>query len=89
MTTQKKKRCNTKSRKKKVNGKRLRQVKVDNSDDSDDLEENSEESDEDQVQYLFATESDCGERVVCEVGGVKVNWIVDSGAGVNVINRQT
>lgn len=83
-----KKRCNTKQRKKKVSEKRLRQVKANDSDDSDDREEDSEESD-DSVQYLFATEPERGEKVVCAVGGVKVSWVVDSGAGVNVINRQT
>lgn len=83
-----KKRCNTKQRKEKVSGKRLRQVKVDDSDDSEDREEDIEESD-DSVQYLFATELERGEKVVCAVGGVKVCWVVDSGAGVNVINRQT
>lgn len=87
-----KKRCNTK-KKKKVSDKGLRQVmmdlKVDDSDDSDDLEEDSDDSDTDQVKYLFATEPDSGEKVVCAVGGVKITWVVDSGAGVNVINRQT
>lgn len=63
--------------------------KVEDSDDSDDLEEDSEDSDSDRVQYLFATEPDCVEKVVCAVGGVKTTWVVDSGAGVNFINRQT
>lgn len=78
-----KKRCNTNPQKKK-NGddKRLRQVMADmrlaDSDDSDDTEDNSEEADE-EVQYLFATDPDSGEKVVCSVGGVKIEWVVDSG----------
>ncbi|XP_052561925.1 uncharacterized protein LOC128092329 [Culex pipiens pallens] len=87
-----KKRCNTK-RKNKVGEKLQRRVrvnqKVEDSDDSNDLEEDSEDSDSDRVQYLFATDPDCVEKVVCAVGGVKTTWVVDSGAGVNVINRQT
>lgn len=87
-----KKRCNTNPQKQKGRGdKRLRQVMTDmrvaDSDDSDDTGNNSEDSDE-EVQYLFATDPDKGEKVVCEVGGVKIEWVVDSGAGVNVITRQ-
>lgn len=87
-----KKRCNTK-RKKKLSKKRLRKMLADlssdGSEDSDFSEEESDGSYKDQVKYLFATDPARGEKVVCAVGGVKVTWVVDSGAGVNVINRQT
>ncbi|XP_038106874.1 uncharacterized protein K02A2.6-like [Culex quinquefasciatus] len=87
-------RCKTKTpRKKTRDDNRLRQVKEDprlaDSDDSDDVEYESEVSDDECVKYVFAAEPDCGEKVICEVGGVKIEWVVDSGAGVNVINRGT
>ena len=88
-----KKKCSTKKKKKRASDKSLQQVvaelRVNDTDDFEDSEEESGVSDEEQVHYLFATEPDCGEKVVCAVGGVKITWVVDSGAGVNVINRQT
>lgn len=88
-----KKRCKTKSRDSRTQQKdhRLRQVNTEGSVMNSDYSENSfEEADgEDNVQYLFAAEPDCGEKVTCAVGGVKIEWIVDSGAGVNVIDRKT
>ncbi|XP_055633159.1 uncharacterized protein LOC129773571 [Toxorhynchites rutilus septentrionalis] len=46
---------------------------------------------QDDVKYVFAASTDDtqGDKVVCSVGGVKINWIVDSGAGVNVIDSNT
>ncbi|XP_055632421.1 uncharacterized protein K02A2.6-like [Toxorhynchites rutilus septentrionalis] len=46
---------------------------------------------QDDVKYVFAASTDDtqGDKVVCSVGGVKIKWIVDSGAGVNVIDSNT
>lgn len=54
-------------------------------------EEGSDDSssDEESVNYVFATSPDDDDRVACKVGGVKLNWMVDSGAGVNVISEET
>lgn len=85
-----KKRCNTKKQKKKDWDKQRRQVVTD-SDSSDGSDKQSEDtdSDDESVRYLFATEPNEGAKVVCAVGGVPVQWVVDSGAGVNVIDRRT
>ncbi|XP_062557896.1 uncharacterized protein K02A2.6-like [Armigeres subalbatus] len=40
------------------------------------------------VQQIYATDTK-HEMVTCYVGGVKQNWIVDSGAHVNVVSRET
>lgn len=87
-----KKRCKTKStdRKNQRGSGRIRQVNVNQQpEDTNDGSSDSEESDEESVQYLFQAGPDFGEKVTVAVGGVKVDWIVDSGAGVNVINGRT
>uniref|UniRef100_A0AAG5CQI3 CCHC-type domain-containing protein n=1 Tax=Anopheles atroparvus TaxID=41427 RepID=A0AAG5CQI3_ANOAO len=45
--------------------------------------------DEECVQYVFATDAAKEADLKCTMGGVKLNWIVDSGAGVNVIDWET
>ncbi|XP_039444976.1 uncharacterized protein K02A2.6-like [Culex pipiens pallens] len=47
--------------------------------------------DQQEVRYVFAasTEDAAGEKVVCCIGGVKIKWVVDSGAGVNVMDNAT
>lgn len=58
--------------------------------DSDDSSNDAVEPQND-VKYIFAADTDGTqvEKVVCSVGGVKIKWIVDSGAGVNVIDSKT
>ncbi|XP_065079771.1 uncharacterized protein LOC135702672 [Ochlerotatus camptorhynchus] len=59
--------------------------------DSDDgaSENKAEQSDSDSdVQQINATGAE-HDMVTCYVGGVKLNWIVDSGAHVNVISLET
>ncbi|XP_038116888.1 uncharacterized protein LOC119769064 [Culex quinquefasciatus] len=82
-----KKRCNTKQRKKE--GKWRRQVMSDSYDSDDSKQQSGSDSEEENVQYLFAMEPVEEAKAVCTVGGVSVKWVVDSGAGVNVIDRQT
>ncbi|XP_062542458.1 uncharacterized protein K02A2.6-like [Armigeres subalbatus] len=45
------------------------------------------ESDSD-VCHIYATNEEQG-YVTCTTGGVKLNWVIDSGAHVNVISRNT
>lgn len=60
------------------------------SDDSDDSEQQSgSDSEEDSVRYLFPTEPAEEGKAVCAVGGVHIAWVIDSGAGLNVVDRQT
>lgn len=86
--------CKTKKQKKKVSGKGTRHATAKHhscdSDDSDDTEKQSgSDSDEDSVQYLFATDPIREGRAVCAVGDVPIEWVIDSGAGVNVVDRRT
>lgn len=54
----------------------------------DELEAEGLNEDDESVNYVFATNPDTEkEKVTCTVGGVKLGWIVDSGAGVNVISE--
>ncbi|XP_055613061.1 uncharacterized protein K02A2.6-like [Uranotaenia lowii] len=64
---------------------RVRQVRC--SDKSSSSGSDSEESDN-QLAQVYAAEL-ASDVVTCFVGGVKLNWVVDSGAHVNVINRET
>ncbi|XP_052567403.1 uncharacterized protein LOC128093730 [Culex pipiens pallens] len=83
--------CKTKKHKS-TKGKRLRQVTGrhgSDSEDSDELEQLSDDSEEESVQYLFATEPGRKGTVACTVGSVRTNLVIDSGAGVNVIDRRT
>ncbi|XP_058816753.1 uncharacterized protein LOC131680038 [Topomyia yanbarensis] len=66
---------------------KVRQI---NSDDStcDELEaEGSNDDDGESINYIFATNPDTNDTVTCKVGGVKLDWLVDSGASVNVISE--
>lgn len=65
--------------------KKLRQVVTEDS-DSDESEEQHDESDDESVNYVFATSSENIDMAPCKVGGVQLNWMIDSGAGVNVIS---
>ena len=87
-----KKCCKTKSgnSSKQQNDHRLRQINTDgNRTNVEDSDSSRDEEDEGSIQYLFAAEPDCCEKVTCAVGGIKLDWLVDSGAGVNVIDRRT
>ncbi|XP_058449428.1 uncharacterized protein K02A2.6-like [Malaya genurostris] len=95
--------CRTKEakyKKKEKFKKKIRQLdETDSEDDEDQTEvEGGQSSDEsecthqaNQVQtirkHIFAIDSDKSVKINCAVGGVKLSWIVDSGAGVNVINE--
>ncbi|XP_029717333.2 uncharacterized protein K02A2.6-like [Aedes albopictus] len=73
--------------------KKNRVLQVRESDDDDDLTNGSAdepvESDSDSdVQQICATGTE-HDKVTCYIGGVKQNWIVDSGAHVNVVSRGT
>nr|XP_019931454.2 uncharacterized protein LOC109621780 [Aedes albopictus] len=73
-----KKRCKTKhqNRNRQRDSGRIREVKLgQQSEDSDDGVSDSEQSDE--------------QCVTCAMGGVKIEWVVDSGARVKVINQTT
>lgn len=50
--------------------------------------EDSENDDDSDVCNIYATSTEQG-VVTCYTGGVKLNWVVDSGAHVNVISRRT
>ncbi|XP_062714057.1 uncharacterized protein K02A2.6-like [Aedes albopictus] len=58
--------------------------------DSDDSSSDATETRHD-VKYVFAADTDDtqAEKVICSIGGVKIKWIVDSGAGINVIDDDT
>lgn len=43
---------------------------------------------ENEIKQVCSTTPD-RDTVTCITGGVKLNWTVDSGAAVNVINRTT
>ncbi|XP_058816593.1 uncharacterized protein K02A2.6-like [Topomyia yanbarensis] len=84
-----KKMCKTKSANRSGSSKhRVQQVK--NCDDSATDSSGSEiESDsDDDVQNVYAT-STVADKVTCFVGGIKLHWVIDSGAHVNVITRRT
>ncbi|XP_058828590.1 uncharacterized protein LOC131688402 [Topomyia yanbarensis] len=51
-------------------------------------ESTPDDSSEEEVQHVYAAGS-VSEKVTCFVGGVKLDWVIDSGAHVNVINRVT
>lgn len=58
--------------------------------DSDDSASEIAELQKD-VKYVFAANTDDAQegKVICSVGGVKIKWVVDSGAGVNVVDSKT
>ncbi|XP_058449424.1 uncharacterized protein K02A2.6-like [Malaya genurostris] len=64
----------------------------DNSDESSPVEDSECETDvegsETDVQQINTT-GVSHDKVTCYIGGVKLDWIVDSGAHVNVISRKT
>lgn len=66
---------------------KVNQLASENSDESDNGSEVP--SDEENIHYVFAMNPDNDDRVTCKVGGVKLDWMVDSGAGVNVISEET
>ncbi|XP_055613034.1 uncharacterized protein LOC129759582 [Uranotaenia lowii] len=75
--------CKTKTRSSREKSRRVRSIQKD--------EAVGGEEDEYDEKFVFAAGSDevGGENVVCCVGGVKMKWIVDSGAAVNVIDSET
>lgn len=89
--------CNTKSRSSKQ--KKVHQIDRESAvggaeelyDSDDSTSNHQEDHDQEELKYVFAAETDNlgGEKVVCSVGGVKIKWVVDSGAGVNVIDHGT
>lgn len=87
-----KKMCKTKavnrssSRKQDARVRKVEQT-VKSSSDSSEYESDEEEDDLD-VQQIF-TAGEKHDKVTCYTGGVKLDWIVDSGAQVNVISRKT
>ncbi|XP_055623134.1 uncharacterized protein LOC129766585 [Toxorhynchites rutilus septentrionalis] len=85
--------CKTKpknSRKNKEGGKKkVRQIVSDNSDTEEEECRDSTSEDGNNVNFVFATNPDQNEMVKCKIGGVKLNWTIDSGAGVNVISSET
>lgn len=90
--------CKTKSKehagqrtKEKSNRRRnkVRQVTSDDSNSDQCDVEDSNCDDDESVNYVFATNPNTGDKVTCTVGGVKLAWLVDSGAGVNVISEST
>lgn len=85
-----KKMCNTKPKSGKVPRKpKIRQVQAANDSVSDSSSEEAEQEDsDDDVQQVYATGSGL-DKTTCFVGGVKMEWIIDSGAHVNVITRGT
>ncbi|XP_055590264.1 uncharacterized protein K02A2.6-like [Uranotaenia lowii] len=88
--------CKTKTkntRKKKFAGKekrrksKVRQVVSDDSVTEEDQDSTSDE--EEPLNYVFATNPDQSDLAKCKIGGVKLSWTIDSGAGVNVISSDT
>ncbi|XP_055622583.1 uncharacterized protein K02A2.6-like [Toxorhynchites rutilus septentrionalis] len=78
------------SRKNKEGGKKkVRQIVSDNSDTEEEECRDSTSEDGNNVNFVFATNPDQNEMVKCKIGGVKLNWTIDSGAGVNVISSET
>ncbi|XP_062709152.1 uncharacterized protein K02A2.6-like [Aedes albopictus] len=65
--------------------KKLRQVVADES-GSEESEDNYDETDDESVHYVFAMNSDGSNSASCKVGGVQIDWMIDSGAGANVIS---
>ncbi|XP_062540761.1 uncharacterized protein K02A2.6-like [Armigeres subalbatus] len=77
----------------KQRNKRIRQVGEEASGGQESTYDSDDEStgDATEVKYVFAADTDNSqaEKVVCSIGGVKIKWIVDSGAGINVIDNNT
>ncbi|XP_053698782.1 uncharacterized protein K02A2.6-like [Sabethes cyaneus] len=65
--------------------KQIRQVK---STGNQSTESDTESSSDDDVQNVYAVNSVSG-KVTCFVGGVKMDWVIDSGAHANVISKRT
>lgn len=74
--------CKTKKGRKADQKSEVRQVKVPES------ERESDSSSDDDVQHVYAAGS-VPEKVTCFVGGIKLDWVVDSGAHVNVVSNDT
>lgn len=85
-----KKMCKTKSAKRGILQKKNRVRQVKDSDDSATDSPGSEiDSDsDDDVQNVYAAGT-VADKVTCFVGGIKLDWVIDSGAHVNVITRRT
>lgn len=83
-----KKMCKTKSNARKLhqNKPKVHQVRETAGNVSDSSEADGEDSDD--VQQVYSTNSGL-DKTTCFVGGVKMEWIIDSGAHVNVITRGT
>lgn len=64
--------------------KKIQQVTDDS--DSDVNEDQDEDTDDESVSYVFAMSSDSSHLATCKVGGVQLDWTIDSGAGANVIS---
>ncbi|XP_055584741.1 uncharacterized protein K02A2.6-like [Uranotaenia lowii] len=67
---------------------RVRQVVTEesSSDESDDQESDSGAASN--VNYVFAMNPDPANMVKCKIGGVPLRWLIDSGAGANVISSE-
>lgn len=81
--------CKTKKKgREAANKKRPKKKVLQIQEDSESSDYRSEGDNESDVQHIYAVRVD-HDVVTCYTGGVKLNWVVDSGAQVNVVSRST